>query len=175
MNNRLVIYKSRRKATLVIIAGLLVWIGGELLQRFTGDQTMGWIIVIAAVLILIFGIGSFRDRKPQIILTEQGITELSVLREEIEWDAILHTDDFFWRGQSFVRLLLDRDYKPQLVRPTWFWRLDRLYGQEGVKAVYMRTSNLEINSMQLAALIDKMKKADAAKRMEYLNMRLRRR
>ena len=51
----------------------------------------------------------------------------------------------------------------------WFWRFDRLYESKGVKAVYLRTMGLEIDSMQLVALIRRMKEADVPGRIELLN------
>lgn len=80
----------------------------------------------------------------------------------------LYADDFYFRGQYWVRLLLGRDYKPQLIRPAWFWRFDRLYESKGVKAVYIRTMGLEVDSMRLAALIRRMKEADMSERIGLL-------
>lgn len=91
------------------------------------------------------------------------------IRGQIEWEAILYADDFYFRGQYWVRLLLESNYKPQLIRPAWFWRFDRLYESRGVKAVYLRTMGLEIDSMQLVALIRRMKEADVPGRIELLN------
>ena len=105
---------------------------------------------------------------PYIVLTEYGITEPFAIREQIEWDAVLYADDFYFRGQYWVRLLLGRDYKPQLIRPAWFWRFDRLYESKGVKAVYIRTMGLEVDSMRLAALIRRMKEADMSERIGLL-------
>ena len=42
-----------------------------------------------------------------IVLTEDGITEIFTIRGQIEWEAILYADDFYFRGQYWVRLLLD--------------------------------------------------------------------
>ena len=113
--------------------------------------------------------GSLYDRRAYIVLTEDGITEMFTIRGQIEWEAILYADDFYFRGQYWVRLLLESNYKPQLIRPAWFWRFDRLYESKGVKAVYLRTMGLEIDSMQLVALIRRMKEADVPGRIELLN------
>lgn len=165
---RIVIRKSRKKAAVVTLAGFVLAIAGALFLHYAADALAGWCFVAAGVLTLVYGIGTSFDKKPYVILSETGITELSVIRQEIEWDAVRYVDDFFFRGHDFVRLLLDRDYKPQMIRPSWFWRFDRIYGQEGVKAVYIRTSGLEIDSMRLAALIRRMISADAQQRREVL-------
>lgn len=165
---RITIHKSRKKATAVTVAGFLAGAAGGLILHFVHDVVLGWCFVLTAVFALIYGFGSLADRRPYIVLTEEGITELFTIREQIEWEAVLHADDFYFRGQYFVRLLLDRSYKPQLIQPSWFWRFDRIYEQKGVKAVYIRTMGLEIDSMQLVALIRRLVETDTPKRAEVL-------
>lgn len=165
---KIVIYKSRKKATVITIAGLILGAIALVFFGYVDDDVFGWIFAIAAGLVLVLGIGNLMNREPQIILSETGISEQTVIHEEIEWDAIVSVDDFWFRGQDFIRLLLPRNYKPQLLRPSWFWRLDRIYAQEGVKAMYIRVSGLSVNSRQLAALIADMVKADPAQRADYL-------
>ena len=138
IDNKVVIYKSRSKAILFILVSLLLAIAGKLFLHHPDYYVVGWSFIILSVLCLIFGIGTYFDRKPYIILTENGITEMSDIREEIEWDAILRADEFYYRGQYFIRLLIDRDYKPATVRPTWFWRFDKLYEKNGIKAIFIR-------------------------------------
>lgn len=166
---RIVIHKSRKKAVVVTVIGFLLGMAGGLFLQYTDQTVVGWCFIIAAVFTLIYGFGSMFDRRPYVILDEQGITELFSIREQIEWQAIRYTDDFYFRGQYFVRMLLDRNYKPHLIRPPWFWRFDRIYGREGMKAVYIRTSGLEINSMRLAELIRRMTQADNAGKAELLH------
>ena len=165
---KLVIRKSKKTAAIVTVAGFALGIGGALLLQYAGEEVVGWLFIITAAFTLIYGFGSLFDRRPQLVLTVEGITELFTIREEIAWEAIRHADDLFYRGQYIVRLLLDRSYKPMSVRPSWFWRFDRLYAQQGLKAVYIRTSGLEMNARQLVGLIRRMTAADAAERVDVL-------
>lgn len=166
--SQIVIYKSRKKGILITVCGLFLGLSGGLVLEYAGDALLGWCLVIAAVFAVTLGIGTVSGRKPQVIITEKGITEPYVIREEIEWDAILHVDDFFYRGQDFVRILLDKDYKGATIPSGWFWRLDRMYGQEGVRAVYIKVGNLDVNSRQLVSLISRMAKAAPSERIEYI-------
>lgn len=168
-NNKIFIYKSRKKAIIIVFIGLLLGLAGWLLLQHATNNTAGWSFTILAILCVIFGIGSRWDRKPYLILTPRGITEMSVTREEIEWDAIRQVDEFYYRGQFFIRLLTDRNYKPKLIQPTWFYRLDRFYKREGVKAIFMRIGFLEVNSQKLSQFIHRMIKASPAERPEILN------
>lgn len=169
MNNRIIIYKSKKKSFIIIGLSLLITVAGTLFLLYTDKNVIGWSFIILSALCLIFGIGSWFDRKPYIIMTETGITEMFGAREEIEWDAIRKVDEFYYRGQFFIRLLTDRNYKPSLIQPTWFYRFDRLYEAEGFKAIFMRISFLEINSIKLSQFINRMIEADIRKRSELLN------
>lgn len=159
MSEKVVIYQSRKKALLITCLGPLFIIFGGLFLQYTDNRMAGWGFIILAGMCLIYGIGIWFDRKPYLVLTEKGITDTTVIREEIEWEAIRKAGDFYFRGQYFVCLLLDRNYKPALIRPTWFYRLDRLYAADNLKAVYIRPGILEINSARLIRMINKMKEA----------------
>lgn len=166
MNTEIVIYKSRKKAIIIIVTGFVLAIIGWLFFQFTYNDVAGWSFVILAVLSVILGLGNWFDRKPYIILTERGITETTTIREEIEWSAIHQVDEFFYFGQYFIRLLVDRGYKPSLIHSTWFNRFDRLYEKKGVKAIFIRVSSLELGSAKLTQLINKMMIANSTNRIK---------
>lgn len=173
MENRIVICQSRKKALVIACVSPFFAVAGWLFLRYVGNITAGWSFIILAGMCLIYGIGMWSDRKPYLILTERGITELSVIREEIEWEAIRQVGDFYFRGQFFVCLLVDRNYKPDLIHPTWFYRLDRLYAKENLKALYIRPGILEISSARLIRMINRLREADAATRRDLLRKPLK--
>lgn len=164
----LVIRKSRKKAVTVTVVGFLAGIAGGLILHYVHDVVLGWCFVITAGFTLLYGIGSLADRRPYLVLTERGLTEQFSVRQEIAWEAILRADDFYYRGQYWLRLLLDRRYKPQ-IGTTGFRRFDRIYASQGVRPVYIRTMGLEMDSMQLVALIRRMKEAELPERTELLS------
>lgn len=173
MNERIVIYKSKKKSVIIIFTGLLLMVIGWLFFRYTNNNITGWSFTILAGLCVIFGIGSWFDKKAYIILTEKGITEMSGIREEIEWNAIRKADEFYYWGQYFIRLLLDRSYKSGLLQPTWFYRFDRFYAQKNMRAIFLRIGFLEVNAIKLTHFINKMVQADAENRIILLkNFRL---
>lgn len=168
MNHKVVIYQSRKKAITITCLSPVFALIGWLFLQYTENTTAGWCFIILSGFCLIYGIGMWADRKPYLILNENGITDLSVIREEIEWEAIRQVGDFYFRGQFFVCLLTDRDYKPDLIRPTWFYRLDRLYAVHNLKALYIRPGILEVNSARLIRMINNMRKADLSARRKLL-------
>ena len=164
----MVIRTSRKKAAGIVVAGGAAGLAGAYVLYVGFDAVVGGCLVLAALFALLYGFGSLADRRPRLVLTERGITELDTIREPIEWEAIRHVDDFYFRGQFWVRLLLDRAYKPQRVRSAGFRRFERIDAAQGVKAVYIRAMGLEIGSVRLAALIRRLAAADAAQRAELL-------
>lgn len=169
MDNKIVIHKSRKKATYLLLFSLLVAIIGWLIIQYSGKNVVGWSIIILAGLCFILGIGNWFDRKPYIVLTESGLTVLNGTPEEIEWSAIRYVDDLYYRGAYFVRLLLARNYKPDLLPPTWFYRFDKLYAQNGLKAIYIRMGLYEISAIKFAAFIHKMTNATPEERVKLLH------
>lgn len=169
MRKQIIIYKSKKKAAVITLVGLLIAVAGWLFLRYTDNELAGWCFIIFAFMCVIYGIGTWLDRKPQIVLTANGITEMSGSREEIEWNALRQVDEFFYIGQYFLRLLIDRRYKPSLIQPTWFYRFDRLYAREGVRAIFIRISFLEISSSKLVQLINILMKADLGDRAKLID------
>lgn len=168
MDNKVVIYKSKSKAFAFIIASLILVIGGWLFLQLPDKIVIGWSFIILSVMCLIFGVGNFFDKKPYIIMTEKGITELTSIRVEIEWEEILQVNEFYYRGMYFIRILINRDYKSAQLHPTWFYRFDKLFEKDGIKAIYIKTGFYEVNSIRLAGFIRMMTKADINKRVELL-------
>ncbi len=158
--DRIIIYKSKKKALIITISSILVAVAAHMFLRYTDKDVIGWCLYISSWLMLILGMGTLFDRKPKIILTSRGITDISTIHEEIEWDAIRQVDEFFFRGQYFIRILVDRNYKPGLIFPTWFYRFDRIYAKEGAKALFIRVSLLDVNSIHLTQMMRKMIEAD---------------
>lgn len=108
----MIVHKSRKKAVCITVAGFLAGIAGGLILYCVRDVVLGWCFVATAGFTLLYGIGSLYDRRAYIVLTEDGITEMFTIRGQIEWEAILYADDFYFRGQYWVRLLLESNYKP---------------------------------------------------------------
>lgn len=169
MDNKIIIYKSKRKAIGITIVGVLLALAGWLFLRYAQHPVVAGSFIILSVLCLIFGLGSFFDRKPSLIFTATGITKISGGKQEIEWDAIRQVGELYYRSQHFIRLLTDRNYKPSEILPTGFYRFERLYEQAGVKAIFIKTSFLEVNSMQLLHFISNMVKANAEDREKILD------
>lgn len=169
MDDRIMIYKSSKKGMMIVFGSLILALAGWLFLKYTGNEIAGWSFLIFAAFCLIFGAGTLFDRKPYIILSPAGVTDVHGIQEEIEWDAILGVDEFYYWGQYFIRILVGRNYKPSLIRPTWFYRFDRLYERKGLKGMFIRVAFLEVNSMKLASFMRKMVEAEVPDRFRLLN------
>ncbi len=168
MNREIKIYKSKLKAAILLIFCLFFFMIGILVLQNSDKAVAGWSCIIIALLASIVGFYNLFDRRPQIIMNDDGITERTFKGEVIEWDAILNVDELFYRGQYYVRLMVDKDYKPTLVRSHWLFRIDRYYARAGVKALYIKVSMLTVSSGDLTNFIHAMAGADNSRRDELI-------
>ena len=73
----MIVHKSRKKAVRITVAGFLAGIAGGLILYCVRDVVLGWCFVATAGFTLLYGIGSLYDRRPYIVLTEDGITAIT--------------------------------------------------------------------------------------------------
>ena len=109
----MIVHKSRKKAVRITVAGFLAGIAGGLILYCVRDVVLGWCFVATAGFTLLYGSGSLYDRRPYIVLTEDGITEMFTIRGQIEWEAIRYADDFYFRGQYWVRSMAAARTQPR--------------------------------------------------------------
>lgn len=169
MNPILKIYKSRKKAGYLFLFAVVFVFFGVFLLEDNQRVVIGWSCIILGGFGMLYTLYAWFNRKPQIILSDIGISARTFRNEVIEWDAITASDEFFFRGQYYIRILVDKDYKPQIPRSGWFYRIDRIYAKNGVKAVYLNTNMLDVSSAQLNRFIHKMVLSNDAERKKMLN------
>lgn len=165
----MIVHKSRKKAVCITVAGFLAGIAGGLSCTMSAMRFLAGVSWRRRVLPFYTVSARCTTADPISYLPKTALPRCSRSAGRSNGRPIRYADDFYFRGQYWVRLLLESNYKPQLIRPAWFWRFDRLYESKGVKAVYLRTMGLEMDSMQLVALIRRMKEADVPGRIELLN------
>lgn len=167
MDREIALYKSKRKARTIIGVCIVVLIAGVIILINTDKTVAGWSILLLSVFGLIFGISTFFERKPVIVMDESGISERSFGNDSIEWGAMKSADPFHFRGQYYIRIITDKNYKPSLPGNR-FYRLDRLNDQAGIKTLYLKISMVDANPRKLLLFIREMMKADLYHRRTLL-------
>ncbi|HCO67736.1 MAG TPA: hypothetical protein DIT04_08305 [Dysgonomonas sp.] len=163
------IYKSKRKGIYLIIFFLLLLVVGILLLGNTDKNVAGWGLIILGSLSLITGLYMILDRRPQIIISSEGVSVYNLNYELIEWDAISTVDEIWFRGQLYVVVLLDRSYKTSQIPDLWFYRINRLYERSDAKAILIRTSMLDVKSDEILALMKAMITTDSQRRIDLIH------
>ncbi len=167
MDREIEIYKSKRQAITIIIISLAILVTGILLLTATDKTVAGWSIIILAALGLLFSISSVSDKKPQIKVNETGISDRTFPNELIEWGAIRNATSIDFRGQRYIRLVVDKDYKPSLPGNR-FYRLDYLNNKAGIKAVYIKMSMIDADPAKLILFTRAMAQSNPAKRHQLM-------
>lgn len=168
MSREVKVYKSKRKAATMLLISVVVLIIGVLLVLNTDKQVAGWSIIILSGLGLLLGLSTLLDRMPLISVDETGIADRTQKNETIEWNAIHDANPFHFRGQYYLRIIVDKDYKPSLIGNR-FYRLDRFNDKAGIKALYLKMSLLDADPANLVMFIRAMAHSEPEQRRRLMN------
>ena len=86
-DDKFVVYRSRTHDVLATLLGFVALSAGILLA-IRGDRWMGPCLVAIGIVVAVFSLISFLDRKPVIIISNEGLWVQSGSREFIPWNMI---------------------------------------------------------------------------------------
>ena len=113
------LYKSRRKA-LTTLLGCAVFVVPLLLvslkKPLPGHLWLGVGFFGSGMLLGLYGL---LDRRPWIVLDEDGVWDRSLRRDRIPWDMIQDAYLVSIAGQRFIALDLDQDFAAGSKIPAW--------------------------------------------------------
>ena len=127
------LYKSPRKALMVIVvcAALVAAIVAIMLLPDKRAPQALWLGAVFFGLGIPVGIHSLLDKRPWIVLDEEGVWDRGLRRPRIPWDAIEDAYTGSVRGQAmFVCLVLKEDRAAEFAPSAWVARSNRLVGTE---------------------------------------------
>lgn len=167
MKREIELYKSKRKAMMLLLVCLVGMAIGLWVLLNSDKAVAGWSIIILSGMGLIFALGTWLDRKPRILINEKGIGDLSMAGEVIEWE-VMHDASFFdFRGQTYLRIVTSKDYKPSLPGNR-FYRIDGLNDRVGIKTFYIKMNMIEADRSKLILFVRAMMKANPVRRQELM-------
>ena len=79
-------------------------------ELFTFDWIMGLICTSFFSLGLFVGIFHFFDKRPQIIITEEGIWDRTTKQELIKWEEIIEAYPISISRQKFISLIVNESF-----------------------------------------------------------------
>lgn len=105
------LYKSPLKGLKVIALAMPFVVGGIWMitkaDSSTIDRFMGWLGILFCGLGISVGLFHLFDRRPQIIINENGIWDRTTNEDEIKWEQILEAYLLTISGQKLISLVVD--------------------------------------------------------------------
>ncbi len=130
-----------------------VWMISEK-QNGTFDFYMGWFIASFFGLGIPISIFTLLDKRPQIIINENGIWDRTTKQNEIKWEQIIKAYPIDIYNQKFISIIVDETYEFKKRQYNWAEKLTELIGAQKLN---LNLSQLKIDENQLTILINKIK------------------
>ena len=117
----------------------------------TTNYIMGWISTCFFGLGIPVGLFQTFDRRPQIIITENGIWDRTTKQEEIKWEQIQEAYPLDIYKQKFVSLVIDDTFVLKKNLYKWAAKLNE---EIGAQKVNLLISQLKIDEQKMTNFIN---------------------
>jgi hypothetical protein len=158
------LYKSPAKAARIFLLTLPFVLGGFFLiangKPASDDKLWGWVCVCFFGLGIPVGLMQLFDRRPQVILNNEGIWDRAAKAGIINWNAIQGAHIITIQRQRFICLELDDAVAVSLKANKLLAELNKMAGGESVNIL---VSSLKVDGDKLFTLINSMIEPEADK------------
>lgn len=119
----------------------------------TADYIMGWLSICFFGLGILVGLFQTFDRRPQIIITENGIWDRTTKQDEVKWEQIKKAYPLDIYKQKFVSLVVDKTFKMNKNLYKWASKLNKVIGAQKIN---LQISQLKIDEYKMTDFINEM-------------------
>ena len=144
------LYPSRRKA-LTLFFGCAFFVVPPLLMSL--KRALSWPLWLGVGFFgfgMLLGLRGLLDRKPRIVLDEDGVLDRTLRRGRIPWETIRDAYPVNVAGQHFIALVLDLDFVAGLGLPLWVSRANDAVGAESLN---LNLSQIKVDADRLCMAI----------------------
>ena len=149
------LYKKPQKAIKILLIAICAVAIGLFIITQEPDGSfiyfVGWFNILFFGLGIAIGIFHMFDRRPQIIISEDGIWDRTIKQERINWQQIKHAYPVNINTQKFVSLELDETFKAKKKPYKWASKINQFVGAQDVN---LQVSQLNIDEVTLANFIN---------------------
>ncbi|RZJ65526.1 MAG: hypothetical protein EOO50_13345 [Flavobacterium sp.] len=168
---KLKLYKSGWKGIRLLALTLPFVLIGILIiskeQAGTFDYAMGWFCVSFFGLGIPLGLFLLLDRRPQIVIDEDGVWDRSLKQDAIKWEQIVETYAIDIHGQKFISVVVDESFEPKRKTVKWARKLNEFVGAQTTN---LNVSQIKIDANKLSDLLNKIKNSDKHERASHLRI-----
>ena len=151
------LYKSSWKAIRIlaltipfIFIGIWLIIKGDSTLR---DQVIGWSATCFFGLGLPVGLFQLFDRRPQIIISENGIWDRTMNQDEIKWEQIKGAYLLNIHRQKFISLLLDDNFIIYKKQFKWAKDISEAFGAQQLN---LSLGQIKIDEKKMTDFVNRM-------------------
>lgn len=163
------LYKSTTKGLKIIGMCLpFVVLGLFLLSDATYgtiNYVMSWLCICFFGLGIPVGLFQTFDRRPQIIITENGIWDRTTNQDELKWEQIIEAYPLEIHGQKFISLVTDDTFVFKKKPYKWAQKIN---GFVGAQKLNLHLGQINIDEVELTNFINKVSEEDLEERRRLL-------
>ncbi|MDA0177360.1 hypothetical protein OOZ35_07655 [Mesoflavibacter profundi] len=161
------LYKSPWRAIKLILLCSIFVIGGIwLLTSTDSPKLVGWLSIGFFGLGYPVGLFNLFDRRPQIIINQEGIWDRTTKQNLINWNYIINAYPLDISGQKFVCLQLDEKFEIMDRQYKWASNMTKSIGAQKVNLHLGQIKKIDPN--RLIKLIMTMSELDTTERNKKL-------
>lgn len=134
-------------------------------QPWTFDYIMGWISTCLFGLGILIGLLQTFDRRPQIILNENGIWDRTTNQDEIKWEQIIEAYPLDIFSQKFICIITDKTFIFKKKQNKWAAKINKKVGAQQLN-LHLGQINIDVNT--LTELINDLSKANKEDRRRLI-------
>ncbi len=134
-------------------------------QTGTANYIMGWVGTCFFGLGIPIGLVQLFDRRPQIIINENGIWDRTTKQDEIKWEQIIDAYPLDISGQKFISIISDDTFVFKKKPYKWAEKINKEIGVQNLN-LHLGQINIEVNN--LAELIQDLKKVEKKDRNKII-------
>lgn len=132
---------------------------------FTFDWIMGLICTGFFSLGLFVGIFHFLDKRPQIVINENGIWDRTTKQDLIKWDQIIEAYPVIIYKQRFVSLVVNESFTLKTKQFKWAMKLNKKFGAQPLN---IQISQIKIDHIEFVDFINSMINSEKSNRSKII-------
>lgn len=131
----------------------------------TTDYIWGWVCACLFGLGFPVGLSLIFDKRPQIIMTENGIWDRTTKQDEIKWEQIILAYPIEIYRQKIILLSTDGTFKFKKEPPKWEQKINKAFGAGNLN---LQITPLDIDENELADFINSLTKKNIKEHRKLL-------
>jgi hypothetical protein len=163
------LYKTTAKGLKIIGMCLpFVVLGLFLLSDATYGSTnyiMSWLCICFFGLGIPIGLFQTFDKRPQIIISENGIWDRTTNQDEVKWEQIIEAYPLEIHGQKFISLVTDETFVFKKKIYKWAEKINREIGAQNLN---LHLSQINIDEIELTNFLNRLCEENIEKRRKLI-------